>query len=55
MGKLSFVDEIKQYLSGIGWKMFIWGLGISQEEYWSRIYEQEKSYRERLDNDDNDD
>lgn len=44
MGKYNIKERIKEIVSSIGWKLFIWGLGISQEEYWNRIYEQEKNY-----------
>jgi hypothetical protein len=45
MGKHKFnlIESIKSIVSSIGWKMFIWGLGITQEEYWHQIYLQEKS------------
>lgn len=44
MKKITLLDRLKRVVSSIGWKMFIWGLGITKEEYWSRIYEQEKNY-----------
>jgi len=46
MGKLSFKTKIKNFISSIGWEMFIWGSGITQEEYWQRIYQQEKNFIE---------
>lgn len=45
MGKKTFFNKIKQYVSSIGWKLFIWGLDISEEDYWERIYQQEKYYK----------
>ena len=42
MKKPTIIDWIKSTCSSIGWKMFIWGLGITQEEYWNRIYLQER-------------
>lgn len=47
MGKLSLITQLKLFISGLGWKMFIWGLGMTEEKYFETIYEQEKFYRER--------
>lgn len=41
MKKQTLSQWIKSTCSSIGWKMFIWGLDISQEKYWDNIYEQE--------------
>lgn len=38
----TIIDWIKSTCSSIGWRLFIWGIGISQEEYWHRIYLQER-------------
>ena len=45
MGKQNLLDKLKSKVSSLGWKMFIWGLGITQEEYWERIYQQEKQLK----------
>jgi len=45
MGKQHLFQSIKNKISSLGWKMFIWGLGITQEEYWDRIYQQEKQFK----------
>ncbi len=47
MKKQNLLDKIKRKVSSIGWKLFIWGLGITQEEYWERIYEQEKQFKNK--------
>jgi hypothetical protein len=47
MGKLTIIDRIKSLISSIGWHLFIWGLGITKEEYWDRIYEQEKALKQK--------
>ena len=38
--------EIRKFIATIGWKLFIWGSGITEEDYWEAIYEQEKNFRE---------
>ena len=38
--------QIRKFIAIIGWKLFIWGSGITEEDYWEAIYEQEKNYRE---------
>jgi len=47
MGKQNLLDRLKSKVSSLGWKMFIWGLGITQEEYWERIYQQEKQFKNK--------
>lgn len=39
--------SFKNFVSSIGWRLFIWGLNITEEEYWEQIYEQEKNLREK--------
>ena len=46
MGKIELIERIKQWIAVIGWNLFIWGNNITEEEYWQRIYEQEKAYLE---------
>ena len=46
MGKDTFVDKLKRIANSIGWRLVLWGLGMSQEHYWKLIYEQEKRHRE---------
>ena len=43
----SLGQKIRMFVASIGWKLFIWGNQFTEEEYWSQIYEQEKSYREK--------
>lgn len=47
MGKQNLLNRLKSKVSSLGWKMFIWGLGITQEEYWERIYQQEKQFKNK--------
>jgi len=42
MIKQSIINKLKSLVSSIGWALFIWGIGITKEEYWKQIYEQEK-------------
>jgi hypothetical protein len=47
MKKQNLLDRLKSKVSSIGWKLFIWGLEITQEEYWERIYQQEKQFKKK--------
>lgn len=47
MGNKNLFETLKNKVSSIGWKMFIWGLGITQEEYRERIYQQEKEFKNK--------
>jgi len=48
MKKENILEKIKTNIAALGWKIFLWGNTMSQEDYWERIYEQEKYYRENL-------
>lgn len=41
----TLVTKFKSFIASIGWKLFIWGEGKTEEEYWDEIYEQEKYWR----------
>jgi hypothetical protein len=45
MEKETIVERIRRFIASIGWKLFIWGNDFTQEEYWGRIYRDEKRYR----------
>lgn len=45
MKRETLSEMLKSKISSLGWKLFIWGLGITKEQYWQRIYEQEKRYK----------
>ena len=47
MKKETLLERLKRFLGSIGWKLFIWGNNFTQEEYWERIYRQEKEYKKR--------
>lgn len=46
MGKQGFAKWLKEKICGIGWSLFIWGLGISADEYRRQIYEEEKLHED---------
>lgn len=51
MGDISkecLIDYFKKQIASIGWRLFIWGNSYTEEEYWEQIYEQEKAFREPL-------
>lgn len=55
MGKLGIFNKLKLFANKVSWKVFIWSLGITQEEYWQSIYYQELYYMNRLNREDDDD
>jgi hypothetical protein len=48
MKRLSIIKKIKLFIGNIGWRLFLWGTDITENEYWSQVYEQEKIYREQF-------
>lgn len=45
MSKQTLIQWFKSFIASIGFKMFLWGNGITKEEYWQDIYEQERQFR----------
>lgn len=45
MGHLSILDKIKDFVGGASFKIFLWSIGMTDEEYWHAIYKQEQ-YRD---------
>jgi len=45
MERETLIEKLKCKIASIGWKMFLWGNSLKQEEYWERIYQQEKDYK----------
>lgn len=41
MGEPSILKKLKEFITGIAFKVFIWGIDMSKESYWKLIYEQE--------------
>ena len=40
MGNNYWLD-IKDFIAGIAFKIFLWGIGRTQEQYWKEVHEQE--------------
>lgn len=49
MEKVPTLKRIKQWIAGIGFRLFIWGNETTEENYWLDIYEQEKRWRKSND------
>jgi hypothetical protein len=45
MGELSLLMKIRELIGCIGWKLFLWGLGATKEQYWDVIFNQELQRR----------
>lgn len=42
MGKQTIVEIFKEKIASIGWKLFLWGSELTEEEYFKQIHEQEE-------------
>ena len=42
MGKQSLKDKIKEFITGIAFKVFLWGIEMTDDQYWKNVYEGEK-------------
>lgn len=45
MGTPTLLERFKSFVSSIGFRMFLWGIGMTADEYFDEIYEQEKMSR----------
>jgi hypothetical protein len=37
MGKETFGDKVRSIIAGIGWRVFLWGIKMSEDEYITAI------------------
>jgi len=49
MGKRNFCKELKLRIGAVAFGIFIWSIGMTDEEYYDAIYEQEKRLKEKTD------
>lgn len=45
LAELLSIEGMRQRIADIGWDLFLWGNRLTAEEYWDRIYKQEKAFR----------
>lgn len=45
MGKLTFLDKIRNIIGKVAWKVFLWSIQMTQDNYWSIICDQELMIR----------
>lgn len=48
MNERNLLYKIRQFIAGIGFRLFLWGNETTEEDYWEEIYQQEKNWK--LDN-----
>lgn len=37
MGKLSFFDNVRRFISNVSFSVFLWASRLSADQYWARI------------------
>lgn len=42
MGEPNVFEKLKEFIAGIAFRIFLWGIDMTQEVYWNSIYEQEQ-------------
>jgi hypothetical protein len=45
--RTTLYQKLKTYVGSFAWGIFLWSIGLTEEEYWKLIYEQEKREREK--------
>jgi hypothetical protein len=49
MNELSIWNKLKLRIGAVAFGIFIWSMGMTDEEYFEAIYEQEKRLKEKTD------
>ena len=50
MGEETLLDKVRSIIGAFAWKIFLWSIEMTAEEYGRRVYEQEKYLAEILEN-----
>lgn len=45
MNKQTLKKKIKDVIAGIAWKILLWSIGMTAEQYWTEIYREERNKR----------
>ncbi len=47
MGKFNLFEKLRELIAGISFSVFLWAAKLSEDEYFTSIYEQEQALKER--------
>ncbi len=45
MDEQTILEKIKELIGKVAWRLFLWSISMTQEEYLTAIYKQESSRR----------
>ena len=45
MGKLTLWEKLKEGVGGVAFKVFLWTISMTKDEYFDAIYKQEKGWQ----------
>lgn len=48
MNKELILYKLRKFIGTTSWRLFLWSIGRTQDEYWEEIYQQEKRFKEKL-------
>lgn len=46
MGPESFLDRLRDLITSVSFRVFLWSIGQTDDEYWTEVYEIESARRE---------
>ena len=46
MGKQSFLSRVREFIGGVGWRIFLWSINRTQEQYLEGTYRDMKAKKE---------
>ena len=48
MGKFNFFEKLRKLIASISFNIFLWAIKLSEDEYFTSIYEQEQTLHQAL-------
>ena len=46
MRETAIIDELRNIIAGISFRVFLWAVNRTAEQYWGEIFMQERAFRE---------
>lgn len=46
MGTSTIFEQFREWIGGIGWAIFLWGINMTEEQYVDSLYMQELNRRQ---------
>jgi hypothetical protein len=48
MGNFTLFETMREWIGGVAWIVFLWGIRMTEEQYINELYNQERHIREQF-------